>query len=80
MIDLKDFPPYLDLPKRSPPKPQTNADRIRSMTDEKLAEYINAIFYGFHENPGFCDVCKRDSVQNCKECWIEWLKQECADG
>ena len=35
MGEIKDYPPYLDYPK--PYKPQTNADRIRSMTDEELA-------------------------------------------
>ncbi len=55
-------------------KPQTNGDRLRSMSNEELADFINSIFYGFHENPGMCDVCDRDSIQNCKDCWLDWLK------
>ena len=48
----------------------TNADRIRTMSDEELAECI--------ENPNGkpwyrCDECKWES---CKECCLEWLKQE----
>lgn len=38
MDGIKDYPPYLDYPKLH--KPQTNADRIRSMTDEELAELL----------------------------------------
>lgn len=34
MGEIKDYPPYLDYPK--PYNPQTNADRIRSMSDEEL--------------------------------------------
>ena len=35
MDEVKDYPPYLDYPK--PYKAMTNADRIRSMSDEELA-------------------------------------------
>lgn len=35
MDEVKDYPPYLDYPK--PYKAQTNADRIRDMSDEELA-------------------------------------------
>ena len=35
MDEVKDYPPYLDYPK--PRKVQTNADRIRAMSDEELA-------------------------------------------
>ena len=51
--------------------PKTNADRIRSMTDEGLAE--------FFENPEInkpwhrCKECKWES---CIDCMLEWLKQE----
>lgn len=39
----------------------TNADRIRSMTDEKLAEWLDSI----------CDVyCVPDTG------WLDWLKEE----
>ena len=35
MDEVKNYPPYLDYPK--PYKAQTNADRIRAMSDEELA-------------------------------------------
>ena len=38
MDKVKNYPPYLDYPK--PYKPQTNADRIRAMSDEELANVL----------------------------------------
>ena len=58
---------------------QTNADRIRSMTDEELAEFINDVFYTLAVKPGMCDVCDNDGVNNCRECWLDWLKQEVSE-
>ena len=47
-------------------KPKTNADRIRSMTDEELANKMK------HSCPP--DVaCTYEN--ECVECWINWLKQ-----
>ena len=53
------------------PKPITNADRIRAMTDETLAKW-----FGTHaccmKDPFFCSK----TGGSCKACWIDWLKQE----
>ena len=49
MDDVKNYPPYLDYPK--PYKPQTNADRIRSMSDDEL----NDLFYEIY-NAGVEDA------------------------
>ena len=38
MDEVKNYPPYLDHPK--PYKPQTNADLIRAMSDEELANWL----------------------------------------
>lgn len=58
---------------RSPNKPKTNADRIRSMTDEELLNWINGI-------PSACMDFDNESrctlFDTCRECWLEWLKQE----
>ena len=52
------------------PKPQTNADRIRSMTDEELAEMLNhAQGDGFLVGIG---QRKMSAYGN----WLEWLRQE----
>ena len=38
MGEIKDYPPYLDHPK--PRQIGSNADRIRAMSDEELAEFL----------------------------------------
>lgn len=59
------------------PLKKTNADRIRAMTDEELAEWIEQL-----ESPKCpCD----DWYYNCKKphcngCWLDWLKAEVSDG
>ena len=47
-------------------KPVTNADRIRSMTDEELAEYLD----------GVCHDLWQMFVRDPKKMWLEWLKEE----
>lgn len=60
--------------------PQTNADRIRSMTDEELAEYL-PIVSNFICHP--TEECIRNSIINhcgecekTEECAMKWLKAE----
>jgi hypothetical protein len=52
---------------------QTNADRIRSMTDEELAIFfdsgISDISINFH-----CEEC--NNRLNCDVCYLEWLQSE----
>lgn len=55
---------------------RTRADRIRAKSDEELAEFVNDLYYGLNDNPGMCYDCDQDSVQNCKLCWLDWLRQE----
>lgn len=50
-------------------KPKTNADRIRNMTDEELAEWLN----GFSE----CLIPNGDCLDKyCDNCVMKWLKSE----
>ena len=52
--------------------PKTNADRIRSMTDEELAQYMGDVqTWGGCPNYG-----ARNCTENCADCWLDWLKQE----
>ena len=44
----------------------THADKIRSMSDEELAELL------IGES---CKVCNSDRYPNCKECRLDWLKE-----
>lgn len=58
----------------------TNAAKIRAMTDEELADFINDAEWGFIDRPGMCDVCEHHlSVKDCLQCWLDWLKQEAQD-
>ena len=55
----------------------TNADRIRSMSDEKLAELLDSV-----DNGGIraldvdypCDECTQKT--KCEDCFKEWLQSE----
>lgn len=51
-------------------EPQTNADRIRAMTDEELAVFLAA-------NQG---VTAFDGSGKLYERWLDWLKQEAQAG
>jgi hypothetical protein len=46
-------------------KPKTNADRIRSMTDEELAEFLS--------------VKMLAEVVHGWKSWLDWLKQEATE-
>ena len=54
------------------PRPQTNADRIRSKTDEELAKYFTWLTdtYTFKEFKSYKgDECR-------EKAWLVWLEQE----
>ena len=55
--------------------PQTNADRIRAMSDEELAEFLCDGCPPFRKNGVSCYVPK-----TCHNCWLDWLKQPVKDG
>lgn len=55
------------------PRKFTNADRIRAMSDEELAELLDV----------GCDLARNGTCPNaetplmsCRECWLDWLIQE----
>lgn len=54
---------------------QTNADRIRNISDEKLAIFLDNVFNNFFDGFEFpCDVCTERT--NCETCFKEWLQSE----
>ena len=59
-------------------KQPSNADRIRAMSDEELAEWIESIVYcrscPFHGKQ--CDGEAFVSRASCKLHWLDWLKKE----
>lgn len=55
----------------------TNADSIRSMTDEELADWLGIYCNGqtAQEEGKPCT----SGMGSCEECWLDWLKQEVTD-
>lgn len=58
-------------------EPITNADRIRNMSDEELAEFLDivgedGISSQYTDVP--CDCCCEKT--ECSKCWKEWLQSE----
>lgn len=56
---------------------QTNADRIRNMSDEELAEFLDivgedGISSQYADVP--CDCCCEKT--ECSKCWKDWLQSE----
>lgn len=51
-------------------KPTTNADRVRSMTDEELANWLD-VWGGRSPN---CDRKCVGTTKTCRGCWLSWLK------
>lgn len=65
------FVPYDDCQQEEPK--MTNADRIRSLSDEELAEWLGNMIYPE------CVCCPADDQGWCSDCeskWIAWLKEE----
>lgn len=56
---------------------KTNAEKIRSMTDEELADFIQRVQIGDFNcsdyGKTFCDMC--DGQYECDDCLKSWLKQ-----
>lgn len=79
------FKGFSDGRNYTPPNP-TNADRIRAMTDEELAEWLAKQEYKKPTFDGWLPLCnhvmgaKICHENGCKECWLDWLKQEVSDG
>ena len=54
-------------------KPITNADRIKSMTNEELAEFLHNL------NMVMCSFAmdiQCSGTFKCLECWQKWLESE----
>ena len=50
---------------------QTNADRIRAMTDKELAEFLCC-----PQSVCPVDDCEECYDDNCQKCVLKWLKKE----
>lgn len=74
MDEIKDYPPYLDYPK--PHKVQTNADRIRAMSDEELADML------WKTGRNYRAICADPVVDYNEqhEHLVDWLQQPAEEG
>ena len=55
----------------------TNADRIRVMSNEELAEWIVTHDIEYGDCPPQHTFCDGGITQDdCRLCWLDWLKQE----
>lgn len=50
-------------------KPTTNADRIRSMSDEELSSWLNRLDIDCPDGVASCV-----NPIDCVKCWLDWLK------
>lgn len=63
-------------------EPQTNADRIRAMSDEELAEFFAQQKYRKPVFDGWLPLCnyvmgpRMCHEDGCEKCWLDWLGQE----
>ena len=64
-------------------KQQTNADRIRSMSDEELAEFAVSTGQGCAPGENLVECCfdhKDGPIEaDCRKCWIDWLREDVTD-
>ena len=56
-------------------EPMSNADKIRSMTDKGLADFLDNVFNNIFDGYEFpCEHCTERI--NCDVCFNEWLQKE----
>ena len=65
-MDAEEF--ALRAQKEQERNPMTNADKIRSMTDEELAAFLD-------EGADFCHTGLCEDGETCRICCLRWLKQ-----
>lgn len=55
----------------------TNGEKIRSMTDEELAEFLDKVVgCDFCPIKKFCDEERTTPYVNCETVWSRWLSRE----
>lgn len=53
---------------------RTQADRIRAVSDEELARFIDDVLkYNIVAEPD-SDICSECKECDCAPCWLDWLK------
>lgn len=65
--------------RKNPPiqrKPLTNADKIRAMNNEELAEWLASIVECDDDCPCIKECCEKEEMGFCYQSMLEWLKKE----
>jgi hypothetical protein len=64
-VDLSEIREFLNAKRREHLAPMTNADKLRSMTDEELADWV----WG-------AETAGRAYGPRGKKAWLDWLRKE----
>ena len=62
------------------PKPLTNADRIRAMSDEELDKFLGEVQWDVANYCGGVTQKQEYPVPEQRGVWLDWLKQEAEEG
>ena len=57
-------------------KSTTNADRIRNMSDEEMAEFFHIIDHFWHDDEYLVNFGDDETIHDTKENILEWLQSE----
>ena len=57
----------------------TNADRLRSMSDEELADFIRELNERCLAGAGMVDCSRNEECIDCKDIVLEWLQSEAVE-
>lgn len=72
----KNYSEKCDCRECKPDYRTTNADRIRAMSDEELAEFIRELNECCLAGAGKVDCSKNEDCIDCKGVVLEWLQSE----
>ena len=70
---------YVPVVINTKPQKQTNADRIRAMTDEELDKFLGEVQWDVANYCGGGTQKQEYPVPEHRGAWLDWLKQEASD-
>ena len=73
------WPEFAGEPSNFKPKPITNADRIRAMTDEELDKFLGEVQWDVANYCGGVTQKQEYPVPEKRGAWLDWLKEEAKD-
>jgi hypothetical protein len=67
---------YVPVAVNAKPKPNTNADRIRAMTDEELDKFLGEVQWDVVNYFGGVTPNQDYPVPEQRGAWLDWLRKE----